>query len=140
MAAIQINPQGFKNLLPEFNTAAYSDTYIQSCLDIATDIINPAANCGALKNKKRQDAIYYMAAHILTLRQNAMAGKGGKATGQTASSSIGSVSVSFITPPNASQNEYWLNQTIYGQFYLKLLNQAKAGGFYFGGSIEAVLR
>jgi len=136
---VTVTVEGLKNLLPEFNNNNYSYEYLQSCINQALDII-PADNYGALKDKLRQDAIYYMAAHLLTLRQRAMSGKGGSATGQVQSSSVGGVSVSFAAAPNSDQSQYWLNQTIYGQMYLVLIRKAKTGGFYIGGSMEAVLR
>jgi hypothetical protein len=72
--------------------------------------------------------------HLLQL--NAQIAAGGATTGQVASATVGSVSVSVTAPKNADEFAYWLGTTPYGLQLLALLRRCSAGGFYIGGRPE----
>lgn len=112
----------------------YPTPALEMSLELAQQYISPE-DCCLLSGKMRRLAIYYMAAHVQTLMDNAAKGE---ASGIQTSASIDRVSVSVAPPPFKSQYEYWLNQTPYGLLYLALLQSVTAMGVYVGGSNENV--
>lgn len=135
---IVITVEDFRKDFPEFaDENVYSDTSLQSFIRQAECYIHNV-NYGVLQNDCRKLGIELMVAHLQTLQDRINSGQ--NATGQISGTSIDSVSVSLIAPPNASQFEYWLGLTPYGQRYLMLLQAHAPAGLYFGGSFQRVLR
>lgn len=135
---IIITPQEFRADFPEFaDTSVYSDATLQRFINQAGCYIHNV-NYGVLQGSCRKLAIELMVAHLQTLQDRIASGQ--NSTGQIGSTSIDSVSVSLIAPPNKTQFDYWLSLTPYGQQYLQLLLAHAPAGLYFGGSFQRVLR
>ena len=135
-----VTAEGMRARIPAFSdTTKYPASVLDNMLETATCYIS-ARNCGLLRGKCREQAIYLMAAHLLTLRDRMNQGGGTGSVGAVASSSVGNVSVSMVPPPNQSQYQYWMNLTGYGAELMALLRIYANGGVYVGGSLETVLR
>lgn len=129
----------FRTDFPEFaDTNIYSDASLNAFIDQATCYISTNNILGPLRDKCRKLAIELMVAHLQTIQTRILSGQ--NATGQIAATSIDSVSVSLVAPPNRTQYEYWLGQTPYGQRLLALLAAKAPAGLYFGGSNQRLLR
>ena len=129
-----------RTAIPAFaDQEKYPNELLENAIETAVCYIS-AKNCGLLRGKCREQAIYLMAAHILTLRERMSQGGGNVTVGAVASSSVGNVSVSMVQPPNQSQYQYWMNLTGYGAELMALLRIYANGGIYVGGSLETVLR
>lgn len=135
-----VTPEILRAKIPAFaDTTKYPNETLTGILDTAQCYIS-TKNYGPLRGKCREQAICLMAAHLLTLRERAAEGGNIGGPGAVASSSVGNVSVSMVTPPNQDQYQYWMNQTPYGAELMRLLAIFANGGLYVGGSYELVLR
>lgn len=85
---------------------------IQSAIDDAIATLNEDAWCG-----RADQAAKNLAAHLLTLRKRGSTGMVGPLTGESADG----VSRSFGASATGNKNDAYLNQTIFGQEYLRLL-------------------
>lgn len=137
-ATITVTVADFRTDFPEFSdTTRYPDSELQTFITQSMCYVSNV-NYGVLRNNCRKLAIELMVAHLQTLQDRITSGQ--NATGQIGSTSIDSVSVSIIAPPNKDQFDYWLGLTPYGQRYLMLLLAHAPAGLYFGGSFQRVLR
>lgn len=130
-------PQTFRQMFPAFanpNPGAYPDVILDMWFDNATSIMS-ADNWGALRDNKRQNALYFLTAHLMQLAKNAAENEG-STTGIVTEASVDKIRVSIQPPPNTSQLQWWLNQTNYGSTLYQMLSAATVGGFYAGGSPE----
>lgn len=128
----------FRADFPEFaDESVYTTSALYNLLQQATCYIHNV-NYGTLQNKCRKLGIELMLAHLQALKNKIASGQ--NSTNQIGSTSIDSVSVSLVAPPNRNQFEYWLSLTPYGQQYLMLLEAHAPAGLYFGGSFQRVLR
>ena len=135
---ITVTVADFRADFPEFaNATIYPDAELQNFIDQSMCYISNV-NYGVLRGNCRKLGIELMVAHLQTLQNKIASGQ--NATNQIGSTSIDSVSVSLIAPPNKSQFDYWLNLTPYGQRYLMLLLAKAPAGLYYGGSFQRVLR
>lgn len=135
---INITIEEFRKDFPEFaDENVYSDASLQNFLTQSMCYIHNV-NYGTLQNNCRKLGIELMTAHLQTLQDRIASGQ--NTTSQIGGTSIDSVSVSLIAPPNKSQFDYWLGLTPYGQRYLMLLQAHAPAGLYFGGSFQRVLR
>jgi len=136
---IILTVQQFRTDFPEFaDTAVYTDASLGAFIDQALCYISTNNMYGPLRDKSRLLAQELMTAHLQTIQTRILSGQ--NATGQIAATSIDSVSVSLVAPPNRTQFEYWLGQTPYGQRLLALLSAKAPAGLYFGGSNQRLLR
>lgn len=128
----------FRADFPEFaDESVYPNSALANLLKQAMCYIHNV-NYGVLQGECRKLGIELMLAHLQTLKNKIASGE--NSTNQIGSTSIDSVSVSLVAPPNKSQFEYWLGLTPYGQQYLMLLDAHAPAGLYFGGSFQRVLR
>lgn len=128
----------FRADFPEFaDETKHTEPALTNILHRALGFVS-RQNSTYLRDDKRILAIEYMAAHLKTLSDKAVAGS--SSGGLVGSSSVGDVSVTLIPPPIKKQFDYWCNQTIYGQSYLALLQTRAPAGMYVGGSFERVFR
>lgn len=135
---VVVSVAGFRQKFTAFSDVVkYPDDVLQSTLDMATDYIS-TDNDFFMKDNTRILAIYLLTAHIQTLFDNLNAGEG--QVGQVASSSVGSVSVQKVAPPNRNQLDWYLNSTTYGTMLYNLLKTATVMGVYIGGEREQVFR
>lgn len=141
MANVSLSVEDFRQRFPAFSdTTKYSDTLIQTQMDIATIYISPEKSC-MVKDNTLQQMIYLMTAHLIELNNALVSGSSsGIDGGQVASASVGGVSVSKAIPKNATELDYWLNLTPYGMQLLALLSMLTGIGFYIGGQRENVFR
>lgn len=140
MAEITVSVSEFRQKFPMFDdTTKYSDSFIQSMIDVAKLYISPEPNCMVSVEMQKQ-MIYLMTAHLLTLNYQIMQGDMSSASGQVASASVGGVSVSKAVPNNKTELDYWLNLTPFGMQLLALLSLMTGVGFYMGGQRENVFR
>lgn len=140
MAEITVSVSEFRQKFPMFDdTTKYSDSFIQSMIDVAKLYISPEPNCMVSVEMQKQ-MIYLMTAHLLTLNYQIMQGDMSSASGQVASASVGGVSVSKAIPNNKTELDYWLNLTPFGMQLLALLSLMTGVGFYMGGQRENVFR
>lgn len=138
VTTIVLTVEDFRQDFPEFSDEnVYADETLQGFINQAQCYIHNV-NYGVLQGNCRKLAMELMVAHLQTLQTRMLSG--GNATGQVGSTSIDSVSVSLIAPPNKTQFDYWLGLTPYGQRYLMLLMAHAPAGLYFGGSFQRVLR
>lgn len=129
----------FRADFPEFaDTVKYTDQSLSGFIDQATCYISTSNIYGPLRDKSRKLGIELMTAHLQTLQDRILSGQ--SATGQVASTSIDSISVSLVAPPNRTMFQYWLGLTPYGLRYWALLTAQAPAGFYFGGSNQRLLR
>lgn len=136
----EITVSEFRQKFPMFDdTTKYSDSFIQSMIDVAKLYISPEPNCMVSVEMQKQ-MIYLMTAHLLTLNYQIMQGDMSSASGQVASASVGGVSVSKAIPNNKTELDYWLNLTPFGMQLLALLSLMTGVGFYVGGQRENVFR
>lgn len=135
-STIKITVEMFGVDFPEFMNGGYSVASIQGFINQAYCYVSNE-NYGVLNCCSRKLAIELMTAHLLALNDKITSGQ---TTGQIGSTSIDSVSVSLIPPPNKTQFEYWLGLTPYGQRYFALLSAKAPAGLYYGGSFQRVLR
>jgi len=111
----------------------YPDELLSGYFDIARCYISEWDN-PVLNGKCLQLALNLVTAQIAYI--NAQIANGTYAPGTVTGTSVGSVSVSFTTPPSKGNWQYWLNLTPYGQQLLALLKMVSAGGFIFNGRPE----
>lgn len=136
--SITLTVSDFRTDFPEFaDEERYTDSSLQSFITQAMCYIHNV-NYGPLQGNCRKLGIELMVAHLQTLQEKIQSGV--NSTNQIGSTSIDSVSVSLIPPPNKSQFDYWLGLTPYGQRYLMLLMAHAPAGLYYGGSFQRVLR
>lgn len=136
---IILTVQQFRTDFPEFaDVNVYTDASLGAFVEQAMCYISTTNIFGPLQNKCRLLAQELMTAHLQTLQDRITSGQ--TATGQIAATSIDSVSVSLVAPPNRTQYEYWLGLTPYGQRLLALLSAKAPAGLYFGGSRQRILR
>jgi hypothetical protein len=85
--------------------------------------------------------IKLMTAHLLALSADSSSGgvASGAVAGQVVNATIEQVHVSVALPKNSNPFQYFLNQTIYGQRLLALI-QSKITPIYYGGSFQRVFR
>lgn len=127
-----MNIDKFRKLFPEFENN--TDKQIEMYYEIAQEYIKKSAS---LTDTKREYALNLMTAHLLAQGNNTM--NGNTQTGQTASASQGSVSVSFQTFQAKGAFQHWLSLTPYGLQVLALFKTLSVGGFYIGGVNPAEL-
>lgn len=141
MAEVSLSIAEFRQRFPAFSdTTKYSDSLIQSQMDIAKLYISPEPNC-MVKDDILEQLIYLMTAHLLVLNNQLTSGSSSSVGGgQIASASVGGVSVSKAIPKNKTELDYWLNLTPYGMQLLALLSMLTGIGFYIGGQRENVFR
>lgn len=138
VATLTLSVEQFRQAFPEFaDENVYSDAYLQTLIVQAQCYIH-TKNIGPLSDDCRLLAWELMVAHLQTIRSRILSGQ--TAAGQVASTSIDSISVSMVPPPNKDQFDYWMNSTPYGQQLLALLLAHAPAGLYFGGSRQRVLR
>lgn len=139
MAEITLTVSEFRQDFPEFSdTTKYSDASLQAFINQAMCYISTNPTHQTLRAGCRKLGWELMVAHLQTLQTRILSGQ--TSTGQIASTSIDAVSVSLVPPPNRTQYQYWIGLTPYGQRYLALLTAHSAGGFYFPGSNQRILR
>lgn len=131
MTCIQFNYAAFIQYYAQFsNDALYPKATLNLYWNEATTIVNNNTYAGGLTLQQRTRALNLMTAHLAVLNGQAAAGQqGGLVQGAT----IDKVSVQLTPPPEATQFQWWCNQTQYGQMYLAMLDSASVGGFYFNG-------
>lgn len=136
---ITLTVSEFRTDFPEFaDTAKYTDASLSGFINQAQCYISTSNIYGPLRDEPRKLAIELMTAHLQSLQDRILNGQ--TATGQVAATSIDSVSVSLVAPPNRTQYQYWLGLTPYGQRLLALLAAHSSAGLYFGGSNQRILR
>lgn len=136
---ITLTVDQFRTDFPEFaDTVKYTDQSLSGFINQATCYISTSNIHGPLRDESRKLGIELMTAHLQTIQDRILSGQ--TSTGQIAATSIDSVSVSLVAPPNRTQFQYWLGLTPYGQRYLALLSAKAPAGFYFGGSNQRLLR
>ena len=116
------------------NATAFPDATLQMYFTSATNIISATwSSCDYLADNARQNALYLLTAHLadLFLKINA-----GEVPTFMKSATIDKVSVSIEPPPNATQFQWWLSLTGYGQQLLAILMVKAVGGFMGGGLPE----
>lgn len=140
---IVISIADIRSDFPEFASQTdYPDAFIASAIKRAGWYVSTKAG-QAIPDETRIAMLESMSAHLLFLAHQQMGGgaSGSSAsgsTGQLASASIGGVSVAIVAPRNRDAQEYWLNQSRYGQEYLALLASLGGGAILYGGSWEKV--
>lgn len=141
MAEVSLSIAEFRERFVAFrNATKYTDSYIQSQMNIAKLYISPEENC-MVKDDLIKQLIYLMTAHLMAINNSLESGSGsGVGGGQIASASVGGVSVSKAIPNNRTELDYWLNLTPYGMQLLALLSMLTGIGFYMGGQRENVFR
>tara|TARA_R110000851_G_scaffold131446_1_gene265602 strand:- start:301 stop:681 length:381 start_codon:yes stop_codon:yes gene_type:complete len=120
-----VNVAGFRIRLPEFeDDTEYPEARIQMFLDdTVMDIRAEADWCG-----RYERAVYYYAAHLLTVGSNSEAGAGGSNVGPTTSKSAGGVSVTKgYVAKDRSDGDDWLISTTYGQQFINIRNMCFIG-------------
>ena len=135
MPYLAANLEEFLNIFPQFNTPEYSgmsgfyfnDTYYWACDEWDIKTFKSRINM----------AIYLMTAHRLTLNKIAQTGQDGQG-GKVSSASVGEVSVSYESIPNADKFTYWLSLSPYGLELLGLLETLTAIPKYYGGGFNRV--
>lgn len=108
----------FRARFTEF--AAIDDTVVQLNIDDAT--LEVSANFGTFQDA----AILFLAAHYLTLSQDAASGQVGT-VGAVASESVDGVSQSFVTASAKNANDQLLSATVYGQRFLAYRDKVSVG-------------
>lgn len=131
MTCIQFNYATFIQYYTQFsNDALYPSQTLQLYWNEATSYINTNPCYGGLTLQQRTRALNLMTAHLTNLNALAAAGQG---AGLMQSATIDKISVTLTPPPEATQWQWWLNQTPYGQQLLAMLDMISAGGFSVGG-------
>jgi hypothetical protein len=118
----------FQIEIPQY--ADYSESSVEIFWEIGTAYVS-RLNSGYMTYKVRQYALNLMCAHLIYIN-NLISQK--QTPTITTSATVDKVSVGLVPPPAASQFEYWLGTSPYGQQLLALLDVNSVGGFYFGGS------
>lgn len=121
---------GFKARFPEFEALGISDATMQVFLDDAIAHLDENA-----WGECYERAVYYYAAHALTMNQRrteAVTGGGlGGASGSSGpvtSASADGLSVSYAAPKASDgDGDDWYRQTSYGQEYLNLRGECISG-------------
>lgn len=132
MTCIQFNYSAFILYYTQFaNTTAYPQSTLQLYWNRATSFISNNTWSGGLTQQQRVEALNLMTAHIAVLSDLAAAGED---SGVVVGATIDKVNVQLQPPPEGTKWQHWLNQTIYGQQLLALLDLTSAGGFFVGGS------
>jgi hypothetical protein len=129
MAVFDIS--AFRLSFPAFaSETAYPDALITTQSEIGLAYIDEDFDyCGKF------DLLWQLVtAHLLYL--NAQIASGNTTTGQLASATVGSVSVSVTAPKNADEFAYWLGLSPYGLQMLALLRKCAVGGWIVGGRPE----
>ncbi len=134
---IQYNDATFRALFPAFaSTGTYPSVTLSLYWGVATNYISAYPQCDweGFNLSQQTLALNQMTAHITQL--NTLAATGQQA-GFVESATVGQVSVTIQPPPEASQFQWWLNQTPYGQQYLALAQTLVVGGFYIADGVPA---
>ena len=111
----------FRTRFPEFDTIG--DPIVELNLDDAT--LEVSANFGIYQDV----ATLFLAAHFLTISQDATNGATGS-IGGVASESVDGVSASYNTTATDSQSEQLLSSTVYGQRYLSYCDKIALGNVW----------
>ena len=132
MATIQFDPATFRATFPAFaDVTKYPDASLSMYWDMGTNYVtNQQQVAGPLNLSQQTLALNLMTAHVAQLYTQINAGQ---ATGIVQASTVDKVSVTLVPPESPNAFRYWLNQSIYGQQLLALLNTAAIGGFYYNG-------
>lgn len=134
---IVISVEEFKEYFPAFKD--YSDSSIEMSINESACYISNKYS-GNVSLECRGFMIELMTAHLLALSENSNGDvTGGAVAGQVVSAKIEQVTVSVALPKNSNPFQYFLNQTIYGQRLLALI-QSKITPIYYGGSFQRVFR
>ena len=134
---IIISAEEIKEYFPAFKD--YSDSTIEMCINESACYISNKYS-GDISIECRGLMIELMTAHLLALSANSNGDiTGGAVAGQVVSAKIEQVSVNVALPKNSNPFQYFLNQTIYGQRLLALI-QSKITPIYYGGSFQRVFR
>lgn len=139
MAAIPLDLVAFRALFPAYsNPAKYPDALIESYYTQAGCYIsNNDSPCSILRGDCLALALNLMTAHLLFLADVVASGKApGSTPGLVVGATIDMITVTLQAPPAASQWQWWLNLSPYGQRLLALLQVKGSGGFYIGGRPE----
>lgn len=133
MGAITFNPETFRSSYPAFACGKdFPNSTLQSYWGMATAFINKC-RFWCVPPDQQDYALNQMTAHIAQIAANAASGQ---ITGILTGATIDKVSVTLQPPPEASQFQWWLNQTPYGQALLAFYQTQTVGGFYAGGSLD----
>ena len=127
MTTIPYDQVFFQESFPQLALSPNIDMY----WDIATNYISDQTGfCYALQMSAAQQkwALNLMTAHLVQIANNIATGQ---TNGVTTNATVDKVSVSLLPPPVKSRFDFWLNQTVYGQQLLALLDVASVGGAYF---------
>lgn len=111
-------------------------TYSYQQLDVGISTAQThisTSNYGRLNGASRLRAIYLMAAHMLTIQQQA---KTGGTASLVSGATVDKVSVQLTPPPLKTQWQWWLSTTPYGAELMGLLAVKSTGGFYIPGSLS----
>ncbi len=131
MTCIQFNYTTFIQYYAQFaNTTAYPEATLQLYWNRATSYISNNTFSGGLTQQQRVEALNLMTAHLTVLSTIAAAGED---SALVQGATIDKVSVQLTPPPEATQWQWWLNQTIYGKQMLALFDLLSVGGFSVGG-------
>jgi hypothetical protein len=133
---IMITAEEFKQNFPAF--ADNIDNDIENAIYEAGCYISTHYS-GDISLKCRTMMIELMAAHLLTVSANSNSNDNGGIAGQIVQAHIDNVSVSAAIPKNSNPFQYFLNQSLYGQRLLALI-QSKITPMLFGGSFQRVFR
>lgn len=125
----------FRQQFPAFaNETTYPDALLEMYWGLGTDYVsNEDSTCNSLSGNSLVYALNLMTAHLTTIAGMVVANK---APNLPQSATIGSVTVSLVPPPLASQWGWWLSTTVYGAQLLALLQLKSVGGVMIGGSLE----
>jgi len=133
MTAIVFDAALFRKQIPKYaDTVKYPDDFILIYWEQATYLVS-SEDYGCMAGFSRAYALNLLTAHLMDLSAMAVRGKVG---GFISSSTIDKVIVQRLAPPVSSGFDWWLNQTMYGQALLALLEVSSVGGFNVGGLPE----
>lgn len=112
---MEINPTNFKEVFPEF--ASQSEARVQYFLDSAVEQISEA-----IFEKSYQRAVFFLAAHDLTMSDPSKAEKP-----QVTSEKVGDVSVTYSAGYVVKDADNYFKQTQYGLQFLRLRDSSVVG-------------
>lgn len=114
----------FKAMFPEFNEATV-DQFFPSL-----EAQYPCYYGGSVKVACEKNAILYLMAHLLLLKQRQTESpKGGKPLRSASNKSVGSVSVSYESDADNSRQSQFFKTTSYGQTFLMLISNSYGAKF-----------